>query len=434
MTSTQFRFAAGAAILVGVIPVAAQVNVQQQSSGFYYTGVHVSGSYSSKYDVVFVGDGFTAADQPTFNARVADAVAALQARDPYSTTMCALNIWRVNVVSTDSGVDHPKDNIFRNTELDCRYGNPPGEAERCIRSDSPAKCYEAAAWAPDDDAVFVLVNDTAWGGCAGNLVFSSISPGFAGIITHELGHKIGGLADEYTCYVCDGSDNNRAYPGGEPGDVNLTTQTNRALIKWNSLILPTTPIPTTVDNPVGVVGLWAGGGYYGTGIYRPQSTCHMRATGSDFCAVCRQEMRSKLASYCTACELDPSSLKCRFGDLLSRFQYELLDPTRIRWPIPPCLSCPFKADLLQAFTQVQIDGLPAGYSLRVLDDAGAVVAETDGISSGGEPFGIGWDAFGDTQYFAELVPTEAFKPSNSVATLSIQLLRDGVEQELPGGQ
>ncbi|NUO79368.1 hypothetical protein HUU05_04775, partial [candidate division KSB1 bacterium] len=213
------------------------VNVQRNSDGSYYTAVLSNGSTSLKYDIVFIGDGFTTAQQADFNARVNDAVAALQAMPAYSQRMCGLNIWRVNVVSAQSGVDHPAGGVFRNTELDCRYGNPAvGEAERCIRSDSPAKCYEAADYAPDYDAVFVLVNDTQWGGCAGGLVFSSISPGFAGIITHELGHKIGALADEYDCYVCDGSDANRTYVGPEPASANLTKQTARASIKWNALI------------------------------------------------------------------------------------------------------------------------------------------------------------------------------------------------------
>ncbi|HEV8272482.1 MAG TPA: M64 family metallopeptidase [Chitinophagaceae bacterium] len=307
----------------------AAVHVQTQADGNNYTGVLVSGSTGAKYDIVFIGDGFRLQDQALFNTRVQDALQALQNMIPYSQRTCALNVWRVNVLSTDAGVDHPFNNIFRNTELDCRYGNPTaGEAERCVTSSSPAKCYEAANYAPAYDAVFILVNDAQWGGCAGDLVFSSIAPGFAGIITHELGHKIGSLADEYECYICDGSDDNRTYSMSEPLAANITKQTDRNLVKWKSYISASTPVPTVTDNPPGVVGLFEGGGYYRFAIYRPQMTCHMQTTGSAFCAVCRDEMLRLLLTRCLL-RIDINKYKTYKQPF---------------WKIPWCCFCPLFDD------------------------------------------------------------------------------------------
>ena len=224
------------------------VPVQVQPTGLTYTGILVNGSSTSKFDIVFIGDGFRKEDQTAFNNKVNEAVAALQSRPGYSERMCGFNIWRVNVLSTDSGIDHPKNGISKNTALDCRYGNPAMlEAERCIVTDSPAKCFEAAANAPARDAVFVLVNDTQWGGCAGDVVCSAIASGFDGLITHELAHKLAKLADEYDCYVCDGSDSNRTYSGGDPWEVNITNNTDRATTKWHDLIRrrPRFPLPPT---------------------------------------------------------------------------------------------------------------------------------------------------------------------------------------------
>ncbi len=315
----------------------------RQNNGQNYTAILHNGSTTKKYDIVFVGDGFTANDQTAFNTAVTAAVDALSARPGFQERMCAFNIWRVNVVSTDSGIDHPMQNIARNIELDCRYGNTANnEAERCVTSDSPAKCFEAAAYAPDSDATFVLVNDMQWGGCADGLVFSSISTGFDGIITHELGHKVGALADEYDCYVCDGSDDGRTYTGIERLGANVTTITDRATTKWADLIDPNTPVPTTADNPVGVAGLFAGDDYFAQGIFRPQFTCHMRTTNSGLCAVCRRHLQKVLRYRCSACELDPRSIFCLFGDLLENLHVRYRQPFRIRWPIPVCLSCPLQ--------------------------------------------------------------------------------------------
>lgn len=254
------RAAVASLVIAGPCVATAEVNIQL-NGGATYTTVHNGGSVERRYNIVIVGDGFTATQQDDFNARVQDVVAALQARAPYSERMCGLNVFRVNVVSAESGVDHPANNppVTRDTELGVRYGNPAnGEAERCITSSDFAAIYEAAAFAPDADAIFVLANDSQWGGCAGAVVFSSISSGFTGIATHELGHKIGALGDEYECYMCDGTDSTAPYSGPEPGSVNLTKETTRNLVKWNDLIDPATPLPTTVDSPPGVVGLWEG--------------------------------------------------------------------------------------------------------------------------------------------------------------------------------
>jgi hypothetical protein len=344
-----------------------QVNVQRQSSGNFYTQIETHGKTSSKYDIVFIGDGFTAADQTSFNNKVKDAVTALRALKPYSENMCAFNIWRVNVISPESGIDHPKDKISKNTALDCSYGDPSKkQAERCIFSSSPEKCYGAAAYAPAFDAVFVLVNDMQSGGCAGDLVFSSITAGFADIITHELGHKIGALADEYDCYVCDGSDDNRSYAGTDPTEPNLTNNINRSTTKWASLINGATPLPTTANNPAGVVGLFEGGGYYKKSIYRPQQDCQMRNLTA-FCAVCENVMRSELRGYCTACEIDPNSIACIIATV---GKYILVCDCPIVCKIPPiCLSCPVDSPTFDdVFT---IDGVQVQRSsVKVLDDRG----------------------------------------------------------------
>lgn len=377
-------FFAIAALFVAAAAEAA-VDVQQQEDGNYYTAISVAGPSDQKYDLVFIGDGFTEEEQDLFNNMVDHVLHKLQCFPPFSSSMCALNIWRVNVISQESGVDHPKEGIFKDTELDCRYGNPDiGQVERCITSDSPAKCYEAASYAPAYNAVFVLVNDTQWGGCAGGLVFSSISLGFEGIVTHELGHRIAHLADEYECLMCDGTDDGRTYTGSEPGQVNLTTKTSLAEIKWNDLIEVGTPIPTTTDNPPGVVGLWEGGGYHAYGIYRPQAYCQMRSSRLPFCAVCEREAERILHQYCDPDEIGQSS----FQAFLCRGPGEI--PVELPWwyrlcirvPIGPCPGCP--PDVPWRQIEIYYDSLPPGqFDLLVFDAAGEEVAQGVPSETGG---------------------------------------------------
>lgn len=351
----------------------AAVIVQQQSNGDYYASALVNGPSDQKYDLVIVGDGFTAAEQQAFNDRVSDVVVqALRTREPYASRMCALNIWRVNVMSTDTGVDHPNQGIDRNTELDVTYGNTSAnEAERCVHSASPAKVFEAAGHAPEFDAVIVLANDAQWGGClADQIVFSSLAMGAATIITHELGHKIAGLADEYTCYLCDGTDSNTSYMGPEPSQVNCTVAVPPAAIKWGGYIAAGTPLPTSVDSPQGVVGLWDGCNYAATQIFRPQSNCHMADTGSPFCAVCAGELGRVLAAKCTLCELARRHPACT-GPFRTKPPWWIR--RQIRRPIPICLSCPIW-DLRDTIDIVISDPSVRELRARVVDDAGRQLA------------------------------------------------------------
>ncbi len=413
---------AGAVVAVAAASARGAVNVQQNSDGTFYTGVLVNGPVSKKYNIVFVGDGFTStpADQTKFNSAVDTAVAALKGRHPYSTQICALNIWRVNVVSAQAGVDHPMQSVFKNTELDCRYGNTAnGEAERCITSDSPAKCFEAAAYAPAADAVFVLVNDTEWGGCSGSLVFSSVASGFSGIITHELGHKIGALADEYECYICDGSDSNTVYTGPEPDNVDLTKEKTNPPLKWGDLVLPGTPLPTTVDSPPGVVGAWEGGGYAAKGIYRPQLDCQMRDTGAAFCAVCDRQMDHVMGARCTC----------------DRFPWACIDLQQFVACEPPCIDPEwwFSGDCIECGDmrlidemELVIDGIETGAEVSVSDSAGTVVAR--GVRGESGLVALKFQADRSARYRLRITGAKGTKQARSFRTT---LTRNGVQSALP---
>ncbi|MFT3677792.1 MAG: M64 family metallopeptidase [Chitinophagaceae bacterium] len=279
----------------------AQLNVEIQPDGKSYSKVLLSGSTSEKYDIVFIGDGFAKSDQALFNQRVVQAMQGIQSKDPFSNNMCSFNIWKVNLISTDSGISDPNIGRQRQTELGCRFGDRrKGELVRCIYTAFQPKCYEAAGLAPAYDAIIVLVNDPEWGGCESDLVFSTIAPDFPQIITHELGHKVGQLADEYDCWVCERNEKPRTYNGPEPQAINVTTYQERAQIKWAQFIQQETSIPTRNDRPIGVVGLFEGGLYYSKGIFRPQKNCHMKTSETAFCTVCRGEMVRRLSQYCRA--------------------------------------------------------------------------------------------------------------------------------------
>jgi len=136
------------------------------------------------------------------------------------------------------------------------------------------------------DYVFVLVNDATYGGAGGSILVSSTHPNSVEILAHEFGHTHGFLADEYT-------NNPPACVLVEPTAANATTQTDVNLIKWKHWIDATTPIPTT-STQMGVPGLYQGGNYCATGMYRPTFNSKMRTLGNPYEQVNDEQMVRRL--------------------------------------------------------------------------------------------------------------------------------------------
>jgi hypothetical protein len=268
------------------------------------TKIQDNGPDTLRFNIVIMGDGYRSYEIATFETQAQQVVNAFNANVSFGHCGGAVNFYRVNIASNESGADKPCDDppITRATYLDSSYCNG---VRRCIWS-SNISLVEARA----DSAtvnwhfIVVLVNDTEHGGCAGgNITFSSTGSNFTSTVLHELGHAIGGLGDEY---AYDSSD---TYTGSEPSVTNLTIQTNREDVKWYDLILPTTPIPTwnrpdctdaSLEPPAlweGIIGTYEGGSYHRCGIYHPARTCLMRVLGVDFCGVCRRRIQKVLLAH-----------------------------------------------------------------------------------------------------------------------------------------
>ncbi|MBK8096506.1 MAG: VCBS repeat-containing protein [Planctomycetes bacterium] len=262
-----------------------------------------SGSTGAKKDIVIIGDGFTAADQSTYNTWVNDTVmAGMFSRDVFRDAMNGFNVWRVNVNSADSGVTQVDANgnvtVARNTALGYRYS---GIWSRCWMEAGPATNLLVQtvlnATVPSAEYVFIVLNETGGGGCAGGsrLVVTRAS-GWS-TCAHEMGHMVGGLGDEYT-------GGSSTYSGAEPTRPNLTTQTSRSLIKWNKYIPSSRAVPTAtsaVTDAVNDVGLFEGAttgtSKWRYGLYRPTVNGRMVSNSPEFGPVCYEAWRDALNGF-----------------------------------------------------------------------------------------------------------------------------------------
>ncbi|MFT5223857.1 MAG: hypothetical protein ACI867_002184 [Glaciecola sp.] len=250
--------------------------------------LHESGPSDNRFDLVIVGDGYTAQEQELFHAHARAKMAAIAGIEPFTTYLDFVNIWMVDVVSTESGVDNdPFPGAPVDTALDMEFWCQGIERLLCV---DQGKATAAAAAAPEVDHVLVLANSTKYGGAGGLVATSSGDNPASDLVTiHELGHSIAGLADEYEYYARAGlSDDSTedvtipapglsGLPGQEPSGVNITAaSSDEAMaaeeLKWFRWL--------GADSPDGgKVGQFEGGGYSPAFIYRPTQDSLMHTLG-----------------------------------------------------------------------------------------------------------------------------------------------------------
>lgn len=111
------------------------------------------------------------------------------------------------------------------------------------------------------------------------------------VLIHEMGHKVGRLADEY---IYSGDQWERYTNGTEPFYPNLTIETDPAKVKWRKFFEGTPVVPTPEGTPG--YGLFEGGSWK-TGVYRPTTTSMMRSTSQPFFKVNEEALTKVLEQY-----------------------------------------------------------------------------------------------------------------------------------------
>jgi PAS domain-containing protein len=275
------------------------------------TVVH-SGPPSRRWNLVLLGDGFREEELGDYAVAVQRFVDHLFATPPFDELRAAVNVHRVDVVSTDSGADDPVacggTGAAPRTYFDASFCT--GGIQRLLVVDDVTALTVAGDAVPQWNMILVVVNSTVYGGSGGGVAVYSLAGGAEEIAVHEMGHTAFGLADEYEYFAGCGVDTDRdRHPGFEPAEPNVTTDADPASLKWRDLVRPGTPLPTTRNAdcrqcdpqpnplPAETVGAYEGARYYHCDAYRPQFDCKMRALGPPFCAVCRRRIRQTLAPY-----------------------------------------------------------------------------------------------------------------------------------------
>ena len=335
------------------------------------------GPDSARWNLVIVGDGYRDTEIANYHNDALNFVSALRTTPPFNELFCGINVYRIDVVSNQSGADDPAcaggTPTTANTYFDATFcsdfaGVP---LDRLLTVNDALALATATAYVPLRHQVLCIVNSTKYGGSGGSVATCSVNGSATSIAIHEMGHSAFGLADEY------GGDGTGT-PAGEPAQPNVTRDTNRATNKWRALVAATTPMPSACDSSCmastcvppgappapGAVGTYEGAIYSNCNTYRPLPGCYMRDY-SPFCPVCSGVIRQVLSVFQPAETITLVTPSISFLNVPSGMGGVGVTTHRaIRWDVVTCRSLTFQiiAGPSGGF------GTPSGTSVTVTAD------------------------------------------------------------------
>lgn len=283
------------------------------------------GSPHLRWNLAILGDGYrdTRSEIGKYHKDTDNFVKRLRATAPFNKFWRKINVFRVDVASTDSGAIDPRgcqdgtlgSGASPRTYFSASFCN--NGIRRLLEVDDTLVKDTLRHHVHGYHAAIVIVNSPIYGGSGGDVAVFSTHKDAVEIGLHELGHQVAGLADEYSYYLdCPPPD----YPGDikyahhkEPPEANVTIHPSHARCKWRHLISPSTPSPSTTNPdcskcdplqtsplPPGTVGTFEGAHSKHCGIFRPEFNCKMRHLGQPFCKVCQAAFVRTLEPFTAA--------------------------------------------------------------------------------------------------------------------------------------
>jgi hypothetical protein len=248
-----------------------------------------NGAAADRLDLVFVGDGYTAAEIGKWQTDAQSVVNGLMSDPLFAVYRRRINIRRVDVASAESGVDEPDLGIFRDTAMDSAFNCANIDRLLCANNTKVLSILGGVLQPDARDVVVVVANSTRYGGSGGPIAAISMHSAAVELALHELGHTLFGLADEYDYGTCN--------LGFEPSAGNASLIASRA-VKWGVMVSSLTAVPTVVGQyPNGTVGIFEGGQYCKAGKYRPTEDSKMRSLGQPWHAVNEAVAADVFAGY-----------------------------------------------------------------------------------------------------------------------------------------
>ncbi len=258
--------------------------------------LHIGGPVNNALDILFIPDGYAKSDKKKMKSDFKKFTSYIMNCSPYKYMNKHVNIRAIEAFSEESGITDPNQNVYKKTLLNCSYNVI--EVDRYLMCLEVWKMHEIADDAPYD-FIILLCNSPKYGGGGIYNFYCTVNNEDVNsnyVIVHEMGHLIGGLADEY--YTSEVSVRDFYPEGVEPVEPNLTTLVDFDA-KWKNMLDSDTPVPTPATKEYkDKLGVYEGGGYVAEGVYRPVQECTMHQIKYDhFCPVCLKALEEAILFY-----------------------------------------------------------------------------------------------------------------------------------------
>lgn len=277
---------------------AAEATVAEVTEAATVVPVQTSGPADRRFNLVVLGDGYTAGQLPEFRADLEKHLNVLWSQEPFASYRSYINVWAVETPSTDSGVDCDPSltSPRRDTPLDMGFwgGCNAASVQRLLTVDS-RKAAALADMVPGTKSanrqIVALGNSDTYGGAGGAYATASGGNALSALITpHEIGHSLGKLQDEYDYYGR--GEPGGTYTGDEPASRHHTLLTEDQMRserkKWWRWL-------DEESLSGGTIGRHEGGLYQTKGVWRPSEHSMMKTLGYDFDQVEREVMTQAIA-------------------------------------------------------------------------------------------------------------------------------------------
>ena len=301
-----------------------------------------NGPASEKVDLLVIGEGYTEAELPKFQADLKRLVGKLFATEPFKRRQRDFNVRALHLPATQSGVHRPRTGDNRRTPTGTQYNI--FDSERYVLTQDNRSLRDIASAVPYE-FIEILVNEKTYGGGGifNDQATSSVDSAFSEyVFVHEFGHHFAALADEY--YTSDVAYETGGTDHPEPWEPNVTALLDPAKLKWRDLVEAGTPLPTpwrkeefekhqrdvqverrkiraanlpesemdklfraqqewetkflAAEQYAGKVGAFEGAAYEAKGLYRPQVDCIMFTRNEvGFCRVCSRAIERVIDQY-----------------------------------------------------------------------------------------------------------------------------------------
>lgn len=259
--------------------------------------LHYSGNIHKKNDIVIIPEGYGLADTAKMLEDLQKFCQYALQQEPFASRKSDFNVWGIPLTGESAGITNPGKGIHVNSLVGSSFNT--FDIDRYLMTMHLFQVHDAIGQVPCDHIIIMCNTDTYGGGAIYNFyAMSSLNKMAYAVLPHELGHSIGGLADEYEDEGVSYSEMHAVKC--EPPEPNITTLVDFGR-KWKSMLPEGTPVPTPHDKYVypgenGKLGVYEGGGYLSKGVYRPVMHCMMRDY-APFCPVCAQRLNDIFDLY-----------------------------------------------------------------------------------------------------------------------------------------